>query len=322
MDTKRLEEEIARSCGNMTALLVRKDGETRYERYFNGCGPEDAFHVFSVTKSVVSALMGIAAGRGLLGSLDRPVLDFFPEYVPKRGEKTIQTVTLRHLLTMTAPYKYRSAPYTKYFTSGDWVTSALDLLGGRSPAGTFRYAPLIGPDILSGVLERAAGMRVLEFAERNLFSPLGFAPKRPVTFPDKAAQMAWYRQPRYDGQWVADPRGVNTAGWGLTLTAEEMARLGQLYLDGGVWNGAQLLPAEWIAESTRPHSRWAEQGLDYGYLWWVVDRDCFAAVGDGGNLIYVNRKKRLVAACASRFRPRVFDRIAFVREQVEPLFED
>ena len=165
-------------------------------------------------------------------------------------------------------------------------------------------------------------MRVLEFAERNLLSPLGFAPKQPVTFPDKAAQMAWYRQPRYDGQWVADPRGVNTAGWGLTLTAEEMARLGQLYLDGGVWNGAQLLPAEWIAESTRPHSRWAEQGLDYGYLWWVVDRDCFAAVGDGGNLIYVNRKKRLVAACASRFRPRAFDRIAFVREQVEPLFED
>ena len=67
MDTKRREEEIARSCGNMTALLVRKDGETRSERYFNSCGPEDAFHVFSVTKSVVSALMGIAAGRGASG---------------------------------------------------------------------------------------------------------------------------------------------------------------------------------------------------------------------------------------------------------------
>jgi CubicO group peptidase (beta-lactamase class C family) len=74
---------------------------------------------------------------------------------------------------MTAPYKYKSAPYTKYFTSNDWVKTALDLLGGKKPVGEFRYTPLIGPDILSGILVKATGQSVLDFAKQYLFTPLG-----------------------------------------------------------------------------------------------------------------------------------------------------
>lgn len=92
-------------------------------------------------------MIGIAIDKGYIKSLDQKVLDFFPDYTVKRGEKTIQKVSLKDLLTMTAPYKYKYAPYTKYFTSDNWVKTALDLLGGRGKIGDFRYTPVIGPDI-------------------------------------------------------------------------------------------------------------------------------------------------------------------------------
>ena len=153
-DIMKLEAAIAADYSNIAGMVVRKDGETVYERYFGGCTAKSRLNVFSVTKSIVSILLGIALDRGCLGSIDQQVLEFFPEYTPKRGEKTIQRITIRDMLTMTAPYKYRSTPYTKYFTSPDWVRFSLDLLGGKGPVGEFRYAPLIGPDILTGILTR------------------------------------------------------------------------------------------------------------------------------------------------------------------------
>lgn len=113
------EAAIAADYSNIAGMVVRKDGETVYERYFGGCTAESRLNVFSVTKSIISILLGIALDRGCLGSIDQQVLEFFPEYTPKRGEKVIQRITIRDMLTMTAPYKYRSTPYTKYFTSPD-----------------------------------------------------------------------------------------------------------------------------------------------------------------------------------------------------------
>ena len=110
-----LEKKIQKEHGNIAGMVVLKDGRTVYENYFNGCGADDTIHVFSVTKSIVSILAGIAIDRGYIGSVDQKVLDFFPDYTVKRGEKTIQTITLKNLLTMTAPYKFRSAPYTRFF---------------------------------------------------------------------------------------------------------------------------------------------------------------------------------------------------------------
>lgn len=170
-----LEKKIQKEHGNIAGMVVLKDGRTVYENYFNGCGADDTIHVFSVTKSIVSILAGIAIDRGYIGSVDQKVLDFFPDYTVKRGEKTIQTITLKNLLTMTAPYKFRSAPYTRFFSSEDWVMAALDLLGGRKPAGEFRYMEMIGPDILSGLLSNATGRPVLDFAREALFEPLHIA---------------------------------------------------------------------------------------------------------------------------------------------------
>ncbi|MCL2405771.1 MAG: serine hydrolase, partial [Defluviitaleaceae bacterium] len=159
-----LESVICKDYGNIAGMIVQKHVKVLYENYFNGCTSTTPIHVFSITKSIISILVGIAIDKGYIRSVEQKVLEFFPDYITKRGEKTIQTVTIKNMLTMTAPYKYKSAPYTKYFTSDDWVKSALDLLGGKQPVGEFRYTPLIGPDILSGILVNATGQSVLDFA--------------------------------------------------------------------------------------------------------------------------------------------------------------
>ncbi len=316
-----LEKIINSSYHNTAGIIVLKNGKTVYETYFNEYTATSTLHVFSVTKSIISILIGIAIEKGYIKSINQKVLEFFPDYTVKRGEKTIQNVTLKDMLTMTAPYQYKSEPYTEYFTSDNWVNSALDLLGGKGKIGEFRYAPLIGPDILSGILVRTTGRSVLEFATEYLFGSLGIHVEGNVVFRDKEEQLAWYQEKNVRG-WVADPKGVNTAGWGLTLTTMDMAKIGQLYLDGGIWKGEQMVPSSWIDASTKEQSRWGK--LSYGYLWWIIDdkEHIYAAMGDGGNVIYVNTKKKMVVAIASLFMPRAKDRLKLIKEYMEPMFEN
>lgn len=320
---KELEKKINKEYSNIAGMVVLKDGKTLYENYFNGCNAASTIHVYSVTKSIISILIGIAIDKGYIPNINQKVLDFFPEYIVKRGEKTIQGVTLKNLLTMTAPYKYKLAPYKKYFTSDDWVKFTLDLLGGRGQIGKFRYAPLIGPDILSGILIKATGQSVLDFATEYLFSPLGMNTPSNVIFHSKEEQIAFNKAINING-WVADPTGLNTGGWGLTLSPGDMAKIGQLYLNGGRWNGNQIVSKKWIDESTKKHSRWEKLKLSYGYLWWIIDdkEHTYAAMGDGGNVIYVNTKKKIVVAVTSLFVPKVKDRIELIKRDIEPIFEN
>ena len=222
---------------------------------------------------------------------------------------------------MTAPYKHRFNPYPKYFSSEDWVISSLGFLGGRGKIGDFRYAPIIGIDILSGILINTTGKSVLEFAQDNLFYPLGISVEKNIYFQNKEEQLDFYKSKGANG-WVADPNGTNTAGWGLSLTTMDMAKLGQLYLNEGYWNGRQIISDKWIIESTQVQSVWKARHLKYGYLWWVIDEaeHSYAALGDGGNAIYVNPKNKIVVSISSLFVPRVKDRIDFIKREIEPLF--
>lgn len=318
-----LEEIIKRDYSNIAGIVVLKNGDMVYENYFNESTATNPVHIYSVTKSIISILIGIAIDKGYIKSVHQKVLDFFPDYITKRGEKTIHRITLKHLITMTAPYKYKSAPYTKYFTSDNWVKAALDLLGGKGNLGDFRYTPLIGPDILSGILAKATGKSVLDFATESLFLPLGITVERNIIFHSKEEQLAFYKARNISG-WVSDLTGTNTAGWGLTLTPTDMARIGQLYLNGGKWNGQQIVSELWISESTQEHSRWEAANLPYGYLWWIIDdkEQACAAMGDGGNTIYFNAKKKIVVSIASLFKPHAKDRIELIQEHIEPLFEN
>ena len=308
MDQKRireLEQKISTDYGNTTGVAVLKEGKLVYEKYFKGCTRESQVHVYSVTKSIISILIGIAVDRGYIQSVDQKVLDFFPGYIVRKRENTIQNITVKDMLTMTAPYKYRFfAPYVKYFTSEDF--------------GTFRYAPLIGPDIFSGILVKATGQSVFEFADENLFSPLEIHVDGDLMFKSKEEQLAFNESIDTSG-WVRDSLGIHTAGWGLTLSPMDMAKIGQLYLNKGIWNGKRIVSEKWVEESTREHSRWKKHDLSYGYLWWV-NEDGYAAMGDGGNIIYVNTKDKIVVSSSALFVPKVRDRIDLIKTYIEPIF--
>ncbi len=317
---KEFEKMVHSDYNNIAGIAVLKDGNPLYEGYFNECTATSRIHIYSVTKSIISILIGIAMDKGYIQSTDQKALDFFPDYVVKKRENTIQNITLKDLLTMTAPYKYKFAPYIKYFTSDDSVKFTLDLLGGKGKIGTFRYTPLIGPDILSGILVNATGQSVFDFATENLFLPLGITVESNIIFHSKEEQLEFNKSTNTSG-WVTDKVGTNTAGWGLTLSPLDMAKLGQLYLNNGIWDGKQIVSSKWIAESTAEHSRWEKQNLSYGYLWWINENG-FAAMGDGGNVIYVNTQKNMVISIASLFKPNVTDRIEFIKKYIEPIFEN
>ena len=317
-----LENKINKDYNNITGVVVLKDGKIQYENYFNGCSRESTIHIYSVTKSIVSILIGIAIDKGYIKSVNQKVLDFFPDYIVKKREKTIHKITLKDLLTMTAPYKYIIPPYIKYFTSNDMVNFSLDYLGGLGKIGKFKYTPLIGPDILSGILANVTGQSVLDFARENLFTPLGINIYGNIRFNSKEEQLAFNNATNISG-WVVDSCGINTAGWGLALSPMDMAKIGQLYLDGGIYNGEQIVSTKWIDESTTEHSRWKKLNLPYGYLWWINNdiEDGFAAMGDGGNVIYVNKDRNIVVAITSLFKRNVTDRIDFIKNYIEPIFE-
>lgn len=319
---RELENKINSDYSNIAGIIVQKNGVKLYENYFNGYTAVNAVHVASVTKSVISVLVGIAIEKGYIKSIDQKVLEFFPNYAVKPGEKTIQAITIKNLLTMTAPYKYKTEPYEKFFTSSNPIQDALDLLGGDGGIGEFNYSAIGGTHILSGILVGATGQSILDFATEHLFLTLGINVPQNVVLCSKEEHTSIMNDKNTRG-WVVDPQGINIASWGLFLTPVDMAKIGQLYLNGGVWDGKQIVSNTWIADSLREHSRCAQFGnLAYGYLWWIIDGNSYAALGDGGNVIYVNTKKKMVVSIASLFMMGAVDRIELIKVYIEPMFEN
>ncbi len=319
MDNKakdNIKKIIERDYSNIAGIVVSQNDRIIYEKYFDAYKACDTIHIASVTKSIMSILIGIAIDKGYIESINQCVLDFFPDYKLKRGEKTLQKITIRDLLTMTAPYKYKSEPYTKVYSQKDWVVSVLDLLGGRSEIGDFKYTT-IGINVLSGILGSATGVSVKEFATKYLFNPLEIVPPQNKVIDYREAFMGFIKDKYVEG-WVIDFKGVNTSGWGLALKTQDLMKIGQLYLNKGQWNDEQIVSEKWVKESTMKHSKWGD--LKYGYLWWIMDDEIkeYAAIGDGGNIIYINSSKNLVVAITSRFKPRVADRLDLIKKEILP----
>ena len=329
MNREELHEFISSSSGNegnICQISAFRDGSTAYEDCWRGYGNEDAVNVNSVTKGVMALLAGIALDRGYIKGTDQKVMDFFPDYEVKKGEKTIFEVTVRHLLTMTAPYKYRSEPWTKVCTSQDWTIAALDYLGGRKGiTGEFRYATL-GIQILAGIIEHATGEKCIDFANRNLFVPLGIPEHKIHGDSSKEDQFDFFmnKNPR-NNEWYSDPQNTVTAGWGLCLSARDMAKLGELVLNSGLYSGKRIVSESYIHEMTAPRLKLGERFgyMSYGYLWYKPfdDREVYAAIGDSGNIIYVNKEKNVSAGITGTFKPRIFDRIDFIERKVLPVIE-
>ena len=305
---------------NICEITVMKGEEILYEDFWNGFMKGDALNVMSVTKSIMSLLTGIAIDQGAIHSVDDFVLSYFPDYKPKGNDQTIRQVTIRHLLTMTAPYKYWTEPWKKVFTSDDWTRAALDLLGGRKITGRFKYATL-GLQILSGIIENATGRKLIDFANEYLFAPLGIerlAGHEPVSRED---QMNYITSTEPRGrEWFLDPKGCATAGWGILLSATDLAKIGVCVLRGGIYQGKRLFSESYVKEMSTPYLHLGRQFgyMSYGYLWWIPHKDSqtIAAIGDGGNVIYVNPEKQIVVGVASTLKPRVFDRVDFIENVI------
>ena len=327
MNKEELHRFISDSKGNesnICQIYAIKDGETAFDDCWHGFKTEDAMNVNSVTKGVMALLAGIALDRGCIKSVDQKVMDFFPDYTVKRGEKTINDVTIKHLLTMTAPYKGKSEPWKKVCTSQSFTYAILDYLGGRNGiTGEFRYATL-GIQILAGIIEKSTGEKCIDFANNNLFEPLGLPDRVLHGDSSKEDQFDFFmnKNPR-KYEWYSDPQGTVTAGWGLCMSAKDMAVMGALVLDGGLYGGKRIISEKYINDMLTPHIKLGERFgfMSYGYLWYKPydDREVYAAIGDSGNIIYVNMEKKISVGITGTFKPRIFDRVDFIEKKVLPV---
>ncbi|MEC2715150.1 serine hydrolase, partial [Bacillus cereus] len=269
---EKLDQIIQEEYKNMNGMLVVQKGNVIFEKYYNGHGTDDTFYVASVTKTIISALIGICIDKGYIKSVDQKVIEFFPEYKCKESE-----VTVRHLLTMTAPYPFVDwqEPLEELCTQEDWVQYTLNRMGYGGEIGSFKYSSA-GAHILSAIITNATGKNAREFANEYLFQPLGMS--EIPNYNMKAFGFDDLFGKDVKG-WVHDPNGISTGGWGVTLTGRDMAKFGQMYLNEGIPNGKHVLSKSWLIESTEMNL------FQDGSLWWLrADDGMFSywAVGGGG----------------------------------------
>lgn len=166
-------------------------------------------------------------------------------------------------------------------------------------------------------------MSALAFANEYLFAPLGIAPRKAADAHTKEEQFEFLMSKEPKGEvWFSDPTGAPTAGWGLALSAGDMAKIGYMCQSGGIYNGARIVDEEWIRQMSTPYYRCEERfgNMSYGFLWWIIDEEkhIYAAIGDGGNVIYVDPSINAAVALTATFKLRVFDRVQFITEHLLP----
>lgn len=248
------------------SLLVLRNGAVVLDAYFAPYDDTIPHNLASVTKSVMTTLIGIAADQGKL-QLDQPVLSFFPNRMITNRDARKEAMTVRHLAGMVNGFQSGClagdvGTLEAMRSNPDWVQAALDRKVVADPGSRFCYdSP--GMHLLSAIVQQATGMTALEFARENLFTPLGI---------DQVA-------------WPADPQGYNH-GWGdLHLAPRDAAKIGYLWLNDGAWHGQQIVSADWVQDSVTAHVA-SGRGDHYGYGWWVGDDDYFAS-GRGGQTIRI-----------------------------------
>ena len=281
-------ENRARQHGFVNSLLVVRNGYLVRESYFNGFDRDAAFNVMSVSKSFISALVGLALREGLLDSLDQPMMDFFPDYATPGLDPQKYQITLRHLLSMRAGFDGSIEDYDinwrRWINSYDWIGYAINLELAHPPGTRFAYITA-ETHLLSAILSRACGMNTMQFAKRHLFEPMGITIRG----------------------WDKDPQGIYTGGMGMYFNARDMARFGLLYLQDGQLDGLQIILADWVEVSLQKYSygndNWgALDNIGYGYLWWlgrINNVSCFIALGYGGQYIMVFPSLNLIVVTTS-----------------------
>ena len=273
------------------SLMILKHGKVLYEGWYGDAAPDKPHAMHSVSKSFTATAVGMAVDEGLLKVTDK-LVDFFPDNLPEEVSDNLKAVTVHDLLTMNCGHETEAR-----FRDSDqeWVTSFLAHPFVHEPGTWYCYNSL-GTYMLSAIVQKLTGEKVLDYLTPRLFEPLH------IEIP----------------QWDESPQGINAGGWGLQLKTEDMAKFGQLFLQKGVWNGKRLVSEAWVNEAskyqvpsvpagTRPDQA-AERGLTpenctfmlgYGYQMWRCPDNAYRADGARGQYIIIVPDSDAVIACTA-----------------------
>ena len=259
--------------------VIVKDGYIIDEYYKDGYDENSVFGLASCTKSFSGALIGIAVDKGIIDSVDDKIADYFPQLSADK-----QDITIEHLLTHSSGIYWNEWSGGDYFRqlsrSENWVDFILGQDMASTPGKVFNYTTG-GSHLLGAVIQEAAGITECEFGTENLFKPLGMESVK----------------------WRSDPQGITDGGNGISMTARDAAKFGQLYLNGGSWEGEQIISDEWVKLSTERQAAGSPGTGEYGYSWWLKQfggYDVYYAMGHGGQYIFVVPEINLVTVMTSR----------------------
>jgi CubicO group peptidase (beta-lactamase class C family) len=289
------------------SIMIVRHGKVIAEGWWDPYRPDLRHTLYSTSKSFTSTAIGFAVTEKLL-TVDDKVISFFPDMLPDTVSPLLAEMSVRDLLTMSAG---QSPDPTGQITnsSDDWVTSFLSLPILKEPGTEFLYNSM-ATFMLSAIVQKVTGEKVVDYLQPRLFGPLG------ITGHD----------------WEESPEGINSGGWGLRVKTEDMAKFGQLYLQKGMWNGSQIIPAAWIEEATtfkidqapdappevKEKSDWMQ---GYCYQFWRSRNNAYRADGAFGQYIIVMPEKDAVVAITSE-SPDMQDILNMVWKYILPAMQD
>ena len=278
-------DDLHRAIADMEfrSVVIARNGVIISEYYKDGYDEATVFNLASCTKSFSGALIGIALREGILSGIDQRLPEFFPEIAHEAGKNE---VTVEHFLTHTSGISWSEwaggTMFRQFTSSENWVNFVLEQPMAAQPGTVFNYTTG-GSHMLAAILQKASGQTAFDLGRQYLFAPLGM---------DSVG-------------WRADPQGITDGGNGISMTARDAAKFGQLYLNGGLWHDEQIIPAQWVAESTITQAGGSPGTGTYGYSWWLKSfsgYDAYYAMGHGGQYIFVVPELALVTVVTSRFQ--------------------
>lgn len=265
----------------LLAAVIVRDGCIVDAYYRDGYDETSVFTLQSVSKSITGALVGIALEQGYLENVDEPLADYFPE-LRSAADPRWADVTIRHLLNHTSGIASTDSPlWYEWRASENWLDYLFALPIHTTPGENFDYSTG-NTHLLSAILERAVGRPLGDYAQEVLFEPLGVTSAGLETAPE----------------------GVGDGGNGFSMTTRDLARFGLLFLNGGAWQGRQIVPADWVEASTTTQAQRTSDGSRYGYQWWVRSfggHEAFVAQGHYGQYIIAVPDLSLLIAVNSHY---------------------
>jgi len=270
-------EYIKNKSLHIDSILIVRNGYMVFDAYFWPFSKGQKHIIHSCTKSIMSALIGIAIDKGYIQNVDQPITDFFPDKEIANMDNLKKSIRLENLLMMASglkcrdSYLYRWKGLFRMRYSHDWAQYVLDLPMAEAPGERFEYCNGVSY-LLSVIIQNTTKMKTLDFAKKHLFEPLGVI----------------------DIGWATSPQDVDIGYGEMWLKPHDMAKIGWLYLNQGRWGNKQILPSAWVEVSTSGHID-ARPFDRYGYQWWVDSAGYYMAVGFKGQRIFVVPEKNIVA---------------------------